>query len=243
MQEAYRILPCGDRAVSVEFGNKADIETNSKVRTFNNKLKEAEIEGITETIPTYRAVMIHYDPIKLSYHQLVDSIDAVGRNIVWNALKESDEVIRIPVLYAAEGSEIQQVAEYEHKSIEEIIRIHSNSRHYVFMLGFSPGGSYIGCPDGSFTIPRKATPTQRPYTGSLGIQTNQSNISAFGGPSGWWSIGRTPVLSFDKRREDPILFKPGQWVEFYPITLEQFDEIQKRVEEMTYEPEIYHRGE
>lgn len=241
MERNYKILPCGDSSVSVQFGEEADIATNTKVRTFNFKINEACIRGITETIPTYRAVMVHYNPLVIPYHEVCAQIDALAQKVSWNELKESNEVIRIPILYAPPGSDIEQVAEYEKKTVEEIIKIHHQSRHYVYMLGFSPGGSYIGCPDGSFSIPRKKNPTMRPYAGSLGIQTDQSNISAFPGPSGWWSIGRTPVLSFDGRKEQPILFTPGQWVEFYPITQDEFDEIQQKVNNMTYVPEIYFR--
>lgn len=234
----FKILPCGDSAVTVQFGEIADIDTNTKVRAFEMTLKKRCVHGITETIPTYRSVMVHYDPLVLRYDALCSLLDDLSYTVDWHSISPGNEVVRIPVLYNVAGSEIETVAAYEGKSIDEIIRIHSQSEHYVFMLGFTPGNAYIGCPGGSFTIPRKASPTMRPFSRAVTIWSDQTNIGAFSGPTGWYTIGRTPVRPYDPRHEEPILFKPGQWVQFYAIDQAQYEEIERDVERLIYQPEI-----
>ena len=66
-----KFLIAGDRAVSVEFGKEICLETNSKVRMLEEKLKEAPIDGVVEVVPTYCSLIVHYRPEVLLYDQLV----------------------------------------------------------------------------------------------------------------------------------------------------------------------------
>ena len=57
-----RFLLTGDTSVTVEFGNEISTEINAKIRAFNIALENSKIPGIIETVPTYRSLMVHYDP-------------------------------------------------------------------------------------------------------------------------------------------------------------------------------------
>ena len=70
MAEA-RFLPTGDTSVCVEFGNEISEKINSEIRAFNILLNEEKIKGIIETVPTYRSIMVHYDPGVIPYKKLI----------------------------------------------------------------------------------------------------------------------------------------------------------------------------
>ena len=234
----YKIVICGDSAVEVEFKNIVDIQINTQVRILDEEIKARKIKGITETIPAYRSEMIFYDPLQIKYKELCVQIDSLIQGLVFEQTAVSSEIVHIPVYYAPEGSSIEQVAQAENKSVEEIIKIHSSAEHYIYMLGFSPGLPYIASKQETFHILRRETPSVIPYIGSVAVYANQTNITLFKGATGWWSIGKTPILYYDMSKEQPCLFNPGQWVHFYPVTETEFAQIAKDVEQGTYKPEI-----
>ena len=57
-----RFLLTGDTSVCVEFGNEISEPINAQIRAFNIALSSSDIPGIVETVPTYRSLMVHYDP-------------------------------------------------------------------------------------------------------------------------------------------------------------------------------------
>ena len=235
-----KFLICGDSAITVQFGETADIELNLKVNAFNRLLQENLPRGVIETLPTYRSLMVYYNPLEIKADSMIAYLKQLVETLSNETLKPGTLGIRIPVRYAPPGSEIQIVADYEKKSVEEIIRIHSSNEHYVFMLGFSPGNAYIGCPQKTFTIPRKATPTKRPYAGSVHIWSNQTGVGGgMGSVTGWYSLGRSPLVPYDTRQKEPFLFKPGMWIQFYPIDDARYEELEHEIAEMRYEPEYY----
>ena len=240
MSEEAKILLCGDSAVTVQFGETAEISINQKVRAFEQLLLKNKPYGILETIPTYRSLMVYYDPLTLQIADLRQYLLELTGSLPDEEVQAENEGIRVPVWYQPPGSEIEMVAEYENKSVEEIVRIHTQHEHYVFMLGFTPGNAYIGCPQKTFSIPRKSTPTARPYAGSVAVWSNQTGIGgALTSPTGWYSLGRSPLLPYDPRRSEPILFKSGQWIQFYAIDADQYTQIEHEVREMRYVPELY----
>ena len=62
----YRLLPAGDTALVVEFGDQIDRELSTWVLALGRRLDEARIDGIVECVPTFRSLMVHYDPLLLS---------------------------------------------------------------------------------------------------------------------------------------------------------------------------------
>ncbi|MCA3642717.1 MAG: carboxyltransferase domain-containing protein, partial [Methylobacterium sp.] len=55
-----RMRPCGDAAVSVEFGDAVDPLTNGLVLALDAALMAAPIPGVIETVPTYRSLLVHF---------------------------------------------------------------------------------------------------------------------------------------------------------------------------------------
>ena len=60
--ENVRFLPCGDQAVTVEWGSTIDEHINRQVHAFARKVEELSHPAITEVVPTYRSATVHYRP-------------------------------------------------------------------------------------------------------------------------------------------------------------------------------------
>ncbi len=58
--------------------------------------------------------------------------------------------------------------------------------------------------------------------GTISIGGQQAAVQSIEAPSGWHLLGRTPVRTFDMRREPPFLIQPGERVTFTPITPGEF---------------------
>ena len=69
-----RFLLTGDTSLCVEFGNEISTDINKQIRAFNIALANSNIPGIVETVPTYRSLMIHYDPGVILYAPLVKKL-------------------------------------------------------------------------------------------------------------------------------------------------------------------------
>ena len=68
-----RILPSGDTALVVEFGRNIDPAINRQVLNLDRNVASEAIAGILETVPTYRSLLVHYDPVQIGYGVLSDS--------------------------------------------------------------------------------------------------------------------------------------------------------------------------
>lgn len=220
-----RFLATGDTSLSVEFGNEISKLINSQIRAFNIALQSSDIPGIVETVPSYRALMIHYDPGVILYDPLVRRLQSLLNRMDKAALPPSD-VLEIPVLYGGEaGPDLEFVAEHAGKTPEEVIRIHSSVEYLIYMLGFTPGFTYLGGLSEEIATPRLTTPRVNIPAGSVGIAGAQTGVYPIDSPGGWQLIGRTPVRMYDPNRETPILPQAGQYIHFYPIDQAEFDRI------------------
>ena len=238
-----RFLLNGDTAVSAVFGDRISEEVNRTIRAFQLLLTERKIPGIVETVPTYCSLMIHYDPDRISCDRLLGTLKELAASVDTAALPPS-EVLEIPVLYGGEmGPDLAHVAENAGISEEEVVKRHSAPEYLIYMLGFTPGFTYLGGLDPSIETPRLKTPRVSIPAGSVGIAGKQTGIYPIASPGGWQLIGRTPVRMYDPLRETPILPRAGQYIYFFPITEEEYRKIEGEIEAGTYRLSIRKREE
>ena len=237
----YTLRYVGDHAISVEFANETSLQTNQKVCAFKKLLEKRSVRGIRELVPTYRTLMIIYDPFIIEFAVMERVIEECAGEIETVEIPKAI-ITEIPVLYEGEyAMDIEDIAKIENKTVEEIIRIHSQSDYYVYMLGFSPGHPYTARFENPFSFKRRSSPRIRIPGGSVVVQQGQSNIAPFDQPCGWNVIGATPLLLCDYRHQTPFLLKAGQWVRYVPISRQEFVDIKRQVELDCYQCNTYEK--
>src|SRR4029077_3139869 len=74
-----RLLPSGDSAITVEFSRNIDDAANWRVLALDRAIAEALVLGVTETVPTYRSLLVHYDPGKIDFKTLGEKLVALAQ--------------------------------------------------------------------------------------------------------------------------------------------------------------------
>lgn len=229
----------GDTSVTVVFGDEISKDIHLRIRAFDEALLDEQIEGIYETVPTYCALTVHYAPEIIRYEELKAKLQTLlGRR--HEAQKIATVVMEIPVCYGGDfGPDLPHVAEHNGLSPEEVIRIHTGAEYLIYMLGFTPGFSYMGGMDERIATPRLKNPRVLIPAGSVGIAGSQTGIYPIDSPGGWQLIGRTPVRLYDAGRDTPILLDAGMHVKFVPINEAEYQRILSRVEAGKYHCRTY----
>ena len=232
MYEKTRYLTAGDRALVIEFGDKIEEQINSKIRSLTLAMEREDIIGIIETVPTYRSLMVIYEPMIIELNELIDKVKSI--EVKMDAIKLPDtRVIEIPTLYGGEyGQDIEFVAQHNKISLSEVIKIHTSMEYLIYMMGFTPGFPYLGGMNHSIATPRLQIPRTKIPVGSVGIAGNQTGIYPIESPGGWQLIGRTPVKLYDPYRKNPVLFNAGDYIKFVQIDEYEYKNIEalERVE-------------
>ena len=238
MYDKVKFLTAGDSAIVMEFGDTIEKEINARIAAVVENLKNKKIDGILDILPTYRSILINYDPVKISYGEMMDILKGLSKT---DSNKQSDEVrlIEIPTLYGGEyGPDIDFVAENAKMSKEEVIKIHSGTDYLVYMMGFIPGFTYLGGLDERIATPRLKSPRLKIDPGSVGIAGSQTGMYPLESPGGWQLIGRTPLKLFDDTKEPPVFIQAGDYIRYVPIDQKEYDRIKNEVENDTYKVSI-----
>ena len=225
--QAPRFLPSGDTALCVEFADRIDRAVSARVLALADRIEAAQVAGIVELVPTFRSLMIHYDPDVLCNAELksalaplvigLDSTERPGRRWV------------IPACYDARlAPDLDDVAGRTGLSPQEVIARHSAVTYHVYMLGFLPGFPYMGDLPAELALPRRENPRTKVPSGSIAIATTMAAIYALESPGGWHLIGRTPVPVWDLRRDPPALLRAGDKLVFNPVSFEEYEDLLER---------------
>jgi inhibitor of KinA len=195
----YKLLTAGDTALVVEFGERVDRQLSTFVLSLAQRLNEAGIPGITETVPTFRSLMVHYDPMLISAAALVARIHTAVQDL--RIAESPGRLWRLPVCYdpalALDLSEVSGIC----------------------------GGDVPP----ELVMSRRETPRPRVPAGAVAIATTMSCVFPRESPTGWHVIGGCPVAVWRRRTltgtgVGPLL-APGDKVMFSPISLREYERL------------------
>lgn len=234
--DAVRFLPCGDTALTVEFGNEIDRAVSETVLALDAALAGRRVEGIVETVPTFRSLMIHYDPLAVAPETLTSLVlELITES---SSHRPNQRRWQIPACYEPQfAPDLDEVAGLTGLSSAEVVELHSATEFHVYMIGFLPGYPYMGDLPEPLRLPRRHEPRVRLPAGSVAIATAMTAIYPVESPGGWHLIGRSPIKLFDAEWERPSLLLPGDKVRFTPVTVSQYEQIGREVEAGRYVPE------
>jgi inhibitor of KinA len=226
----YSIFSLGDSALTINFGNVIDKDINNYVLDLFHHLKRKNIPGVIDLVPAYSSLSIHYHvPLirqsviaKTAFEFLKQTIEKELEQDVLQQ-KRQQRKIGIPVCYSGSfAPDIETIAIEKNISIEKLVQLHKDQLYNIYMIGFLPGFPYMGEVNDAIAVPRKTEPGTNVPAGSVGIAGKQTGIYPIDSPGGWQIIGRTPLKIFDKEKDDPVLLQPGDEIQFYSITEDEF---------------------
>ena len=193
-------------------------------------MKQNTPKGVIEAIPTYRSLLLVYDPSITNLAKLQKELQKLEERLEEIQIPPPDTV-EIPVCYGGEfGPDIEFVAKTHDLSVKEVIQLHSEPEYLIYMVGFTPGFPFLGGLSEKLHTPRLETPRTFVPKGSVGIANNQTGIYPVSSPGGWQLIGRSPIKLFDPERPNPFLYQAGDHIKFKPITLEEYSRLAKEDE-------------
>lgn len=225
----WRITPQGDRTLLLIRDEAINVEGGQACAAVAATLRQAGIPGITDIVPTFNSVAVHYQPnifeSSPTFQALASDVAAAVAQLARQAdtTPVQSRCVDIPVCYGGEyGPDLSDVARHCGVSQDDVIALHSQEPAYVFMLGFAPGAPYVGMHDAALNIGRRDTPRTALPAGSVAIANRQTIIYPNASPGGWHIIGTTPATLFFPDRDPPTLLAPGDTIRFVPISADEF---------------------
>jgi inhibitor of KinA len=246
MGPEIKIFPIGDSAATIELGNCIEDGVNQKIVAMNEWLSLNPFSGLKDIIIAYSSLSVLFDPctVKKNYPRFSSAFACVHYHLgeTFNNSANSSpqmhrEIIRMPVCYEEQfGYDLEFIAKEKKISKEDIVRLHCSKVYHVYMVGFLPGFAYMGKLSEELILSRKMRPEQV-SAGSVGITGSQTAIYPMNCPGGWHIIGKTPIRLFDAYLPVPILLTLGAQIEFFPISMEEFDHISQTEKDSPAEKE------
>lgn len=219
-----RLLPSGDSALTVEFGDTIDPGLSARVLALD--AEAGDIPGVVETVPTYRSLLVVYDPQVTGFERLGAALTERAAGLAPRS--EPGRTWRVPVCYGGEhGIDLEATAALHGIDAAELVRRHSAPTYRVYMLGFLPGFVYLGGLDQSIATPRRVSPRLRTPPGTISIGGVQAIVASLEAPSGFHLLGRTPVRNFMPDRDPAVIIGAGDELRFEAIDAAEFDRLDR----------------
>ena len=217
----------GDNGVVCDFGSEVNQSINNNViKLFQYIKKEStngRIDGILNCTPSYNKLIINFDLNLTNAKKILNFLQSIDFSKLSLVLESNTWTI--PICYDF-GIDLNDISRKLKIDKNEIIKIHSQTTFYIYMIGFVPGHPFMGDLDSMLYLNRLETPRVKVPAGSIGIIEKFCNIYPYESPGGWNIIGRTPIKVFNNKNEtQPCLLSPGDIVNFKPISKKEFDKL------------------
>jgi len=215
--------------VYAEFGDSLDLELNRSLQALAAAIRARDVPWIRDVVPAICGIALHFHPF---HPALPDSVLDFCRDLLQECFKSASKFenagrdVEVPVCYdPVFALDLDEVCAATKLSAQAVQKLHTSARHWVLMVGFSPGQPYIGGLDPKLSVPRRATPRTRMPMGAVAIANAQTAVYPYETPGGWSIIGCTPLRVFDPARDPASLFAPGDRVRFVPVSRDEFEKL------------------
>jgi KipI family sensor histidine kinase inhibitor len=191
-------------------------------------------------------MLLHYDSLKICTKDLISEIKKAIEQVP-EVTEVPSRLIELPVKYKGKwGPDIGFVAEQNSLNEDDVVRIHSETIHWVGMVGFTPGSPQLMqlSPVQLLSVPKYKSPRIYTPQGTIGLGGSLTAIYPVVSPGGYQMIGLTPVPIYDRFQsletfeDSPVLLRIGDRIRFIPVDREEFDHIRQQVWECSYKFKI-----
>jgi len=256
-----KVSPGGDRCMLIEFGDELTLELNFFSQALARATKEQKLKGVVETAPCFSSLLVHYDPDVINFGNLTTELLALAKSVGRAGDVEVDSrLLYFPAVYLDPWT-AEAMREYREKinpdkepdpefiahlngldDVDQFVRVHSGSEYWCAALGFWPGTPFLMPldPRCKLTAPKYNPPRTFTHRGTIGMGGGSTAIYPVDGPGGYQIFARTPVPIWDEQQRlpqfdsQPWLLQPTDRLKFIPCSVEEFNEIERKVQEGTY---------
>jgi len=210
----------------VEWSGGIDLDINRQVHACAHSLRQHFLKDVLQVVPAYNNLLIHFDALSRSFLcKQPSAVEELIRHCIHLANPQTQPPpaqARIPVCFHPSlPNDLEAISTHTGLSIPAIIELFVSQSYHVYLLGFLPGFPYMAAVPLPLVMPRKSQPVLV-KAGSVAMAGQQAGIYPNDSPGGWHILGLTPVRLFDANRQAPSFLEPGQSVQFYPVSLSEF---------------------
>jgi len=224
-----RLLPLGDTAWTIEFGEAIAPALHARVLGLAGALEQArkavgegisDDEGcaaIVDVVPTFRSLTVHFRPLACDGERLGSALLRLAESS--GTASREGRHWRIPVCFDEElAPDLADLAAAKNLSREAVIALMCEASFQVYMIGFMPGFPYMGGLPAQLEMPRLSSPRKAVPARSLAVAGSMCAVYPWESPGGWRLLGRTPVPMFSvSDTESPSLLASGDRVRWLAI--------------------------
>ncbi|MCZ6772229.1 MAG: allophanate hydrolase subunit 1 [Proteobacteria bacterium] len=263
--ETPTFSPGGDRYMLIEFGDEMNLDLNFMGQGLAAALDGGTIPGVIETAPCFATTLIHYEPEIIGYTDLKQEvsrlIDSLGPS---EDIEMDSRLFYFQTLYLDPWSR-ECIDDYRERinpdkeqdpefiarvngleDVSQFVRVHSGTEYWAASLGFWPGLAFLMPldPRCRLTVPKYNPPRTWTPQGTLSMGGMSTAIYPVASPGGYQLFGRTPVPIWDRDRKfeefngELCIFRPGDRLKFVPCSMEEYEEVDRKVQEGSYKYNI-----
>lgn len=204
------ILPLGDRALLVRFGDVLSDEANRAAIALAARAETAAIPGVLEVVPNLISVLLVYAPETVSFDRLAGEV----RLLVSGPDTVGGQGAVHTVAVSFDGEDLDEVAGLLKLTSSEFVTAHNVAPLRVLATGFAPGFLYCGMHEDALVLPRRAAVRRQVPAGTVLFAAGQTAITSTAIPTGWHVIGHTGFRNFDATVEPPSSVRAGDFIRF-----------------------------
>ena len=217
-----RIEVAGENALIIYFGEQTDPRVSAQVQQAVTILDTELNDCLIDMVPSYASLLVIFDMLACDHLHIRSKIRELLSQLD-QANATEGKLVELPAYYSTEsGPDLEDLAKRAELSVEEVIKLHSETEYRVYAIGFAPGFAYLGEVDPRIAAPRLSTPRLKVPRGAVAIADRQTAVYPAVSPGGWNLIGLCPTRMFDPAAEPTMPVQVGDRIRFTPIDRAEF---------------------
>lgn len=208
----------------VRFGTDLTEAANRAALALRAALDQADLPGVVETTTALTSAYMRFDLGLTDHATLRAAVARLADSRDWGTapLPQGRRLWRVPAVFGTDlAPQLADAAALAGLSPADAITQLCAAPLRVQTIGFAPGQPYLGQLPPHWNIPRQTDLTPRVPDGALVVAIRQMVLFSVTTPTGWRHVGQTALRLFRPDRPDPFLLRPGDEVQFHPITVEE----------------------
>ena len=213
----------------VRFGDRLSEASNRAALAFRDAVDRAQWDCVSETSTSLVSTYVRFDALEYDSVDLLSRLEALTTEQDWfaAALPSGRRFWRVPTVFGGEAApQLAEAAKAAGFSEREAVASLSSSRVRVQTIGFAPGMPYLGSLPEAWDIPRQTELTAQIPAGGLCVALRQLVLFPVATPTGWRQVGQTAFQLFRPMSDAPFVLRPGDEVQFDPVSPEELADVQ-----------------